>query len=224
MKKLLTIGFLIIGMSVNAQKVYLAKNGVTIKATTDTKPGEIVLLNGVGYIVVDETTLKAIISNGDDLSKVVTSSVTDMSKIFKDATDFNQDISSWDVSNVTNMQDMFNNASTFNQDISSWDVSNVTRMNGMFHQAFSFNIDIGSWDTSNVIDMQGMFHKSTFNRDIGSWDVSNVTNMNSMFQDSSFNQDISSWSVDGVTNCGWFRPGSLLTSEKSPNFTKCKPY
>ena len=53
------------------------------------------------------------------------SQVTDMSYLFKDKTDFNDDISNWDVSNVTNMNFMFNEASSFNQDISSWCVTNI---------------------------------------------------------------------------------------------------
>jgi len=50
---------------------------------------------------------------------------------------FNYDISKWDTSNVTNMKEMFKNATAFNQDISTkevtvggstymaWDVSKV---------------------------------------------------------------------------------------------------
>jgi len=41
-------------------------------------------------------------------------------------------ISNWDTSNVTDMSEMFNEASNFNQDISNWDTSNVTNMSDMF--------------------------------------------------------------------------------------------
>ena len=37
-------------------------------------------------------------------------------------------ISKWDISNVTNMSGMFYNCENFNQDISRWDISNVTNM------------------------------------------------------------------------------------------------
>ncbi|MDZ7716289.1 MAG: BspA family leucine-rich repeat surface protein [Balneolaceae bacterium] len=42
------------------------------------------------------------------------------------ASNFNNDISSWDVSSVTNMEAMFLDASSFNQDISVWCVSNIS--------------------------------------------------------------------------------------------------
>ena len=130
------------------------------------------------------------------------SAVTDMSRMFSNATSFNQDIGSWDVSQVTDMSIMFNGAASFNQDIGSWDVSQVTAMGFMFAGADAFNQDIGSWDVSMVTNMRSMFNDAdAFNQDIGSWDVSMVTNMGSMFQNvASFNQDIGSWDVSKVTN------------------------
>ncbi|MDA9107488.1 BspA family leucine-rich repeat surface protein, partial [Flavobacteriaceae bacterium] len=164
----------------------------------------------------------------EDVSKVVTTLITDMSNLFVNApieTDspfapsmikFNPDISSWDVSNVTNMAEMFGTGGAlnvggdvvyFNQDISKWDVSKVTNMSGMFLRATRFNQDIGNWDVSQVTDMSFMLAGvlsgilSMFNQDIGSWDVSKVTNMSGMFAyGTAFNQDIGSWDVSNVTN------------------------
>ena len=64
--------------------------------------------------------LKQMIENGEDVTRVDTSEITDMSGLFKSNAAFNQDISCWDVSNVTNMNLMFCGAAAFNQDISSW--------------------------------------------------------------------------------------------------------
>ncbi len=144
-------------------------------------------------LYITKAQLKAIIQNGDDVTQVNTSQITDMRDMFRDATSFNQDISNWDVSNVTTMRDMFRNATSFNQDLSNWNVSNVTTMQGMFSVAKSFNQDISNWDVSNVTTMWRMFSSTkSFNQDISSWDVSNVTNMRALFERAtSFNQDIS---------------------------------
>ena len=84
-------------------------------------------------------------------------------------------ISLWDTSNVTDMSKIFGNTSNFNEDIGGWDTSNVTDMTGMFYYAMEFNQDIGGWNTSNVTDMSRIFEfAKEFNQDIGCWDTSNV--------------------------------------------------
>ena len=128
------------------------------------------------------------------------SAVTDMSRMFQNATSFNQDISNWDVSKVIDMHGMFHGATAFNQDISNWNVSNVEIMRNMFWKATSFNQDIGSWDVSNVTSITWMFEEATaFNQDIGDWNVSSSISMLGMFKDAtSFNQDISRWDMSNV--------------------------
>ena len=145
------------------------------------------------------------IENDEDVTKAVTTKVTDMNNILgANKKDFNQDISSWDVSNVTNMNYAFDDAPYFNQDISNWDVSSVTAMYALFRST-TFNQDISNWDVSNVNNMGNMFTFATaFNQPIGDWDVSGAYSMKRMFWGAtSFNQDLSSWSgsVDNVNNC-----------------------
>ncbi len=145
--------------------------------------------------------LIAMLENGEDVTQVNTSQITDMSDLFSNApAEFNQDISNWDVSNVTNMSHMFENATSFNQNISNWNVSNVTEMEGMFFIAISFNQDLSNWNVSNVTEMGGMFFNATsFNQSLSNWDVSNVNNMQYMFYGAtSFNQDLSNWNVSNV--------------------------
>ena len=185
--------------------IYLDENGVTIKAYDWANVGSKGIINGVEYTIVDEATLREMVSSIPDVTKLVTTKVTDMNYLFRWRDSFNQDISSWDVSNVTNMSNMFNGnpsqqvktTHTFNQDISSWDVSNVTDMTQMFGNS-QFNQDIGSWDVSNVTRFDNMFNHSLFNQDIGSWDVSNGIRFTIMFGNSQFNQDIGSWDISNA--------------------------
>ena len=178
--------------------VYLAENGVTIKAKEWALVGDSGVVNGIGYTIVDTQTLENMINNDEDVTRVCTSRIIDMSFMFRYYS-FNPPIGNWDVSNVTNMEGMFFSNENFNQDISNWDVSNVT-------------------------DMSYMFYESFFNQDISAWDVSNVDNMNYVFYSAtSFNQDLSSWNVNNVTNCTSFSVGAPLTEANTPNFTNCTP-
>ena len=156
-----------------------------------------------------------IIFNASDLPNLT--KVTDMSSMYRETTNFNQDLGSWDVSTVTNMGRMFYYASNFNQDIGSWDVSNVTNMDRMFQEATNFNQDLSSWDVSNVTDMYKMFSGAdNFNADLSSWDVSNVTDMGDMFSGAtSFNQDISSWDVSNATSLPSFSDAKAFNQDIS---------
>ena len=188
--------------------VYLADNGVTIKACDDAEVYSTGIINGETYTVVNEIVLRDMLENEEDVSRVVTTKVTDMSSMFPSSSsenevdEFNQDISHWDVSNVTNMERMFYTLFSFDQPLNNWDVSNVTTMREMFLGAYYFNQDISSWDVNNVTDMSDMFVAAgAFNQDISSWDVSNVTSFSFMFyRASSFNQPIGNWNTSNVTN------------------------
>ncbi len=129
---------------------------------------------------------------------------TSMYRMFRNATNFNSDISRWNTSNVTNMGAMFLNASIFDKDISRWNTSLVTDMRYMFG-ASAFNQDISGWNTSNVTDMSYMFvNASAFNQDISGWNTSNVTNMSNMFIGATnFNNlgsSLNSWNTSSVTD------------------------
>ena len=177
--------------------------------------GETATISGTTYTVVDNSTIRGALDNGN--VNLCTTLVTDMSgseinqgSFFNYQTDmvnsgnnfFNSDISFWDTSNVTTMYRMFLGERNFNQDISKWDTSRVINMHQMFSKASNFNQDIGSWDVSIVTTMLGMFDEaSSFNQDIGSWDVTSVTTMYNMFSSASaFNQDIRDWDVSNLTN------------------------
>jgi surface protein len=131
---------------------YIANNGITIKAKENIPIGTKSKINGEIYTLVDESMLEIMKWGNAGFSKMVTSGVTSLSKLFSLNSDFNQDISSWDVSNVTDMGDMFSRATSFNQNIGDWDVSNVTKMSGMFSRASAFNQDISTWNVCKVFN------------------------------------------------------------------------
>ena len=161
-----------------------------------------VLTSTVSNPPITREQLITLIRNGEDVTNVNTSQITDMHSLFNNQYTFNQDISNWDVSNVTDMSNMFFNAEKFNQPIGKWNVSNVIDMNGLFFGAKSFNQPLKNWNMSKVIYTHFMFYKAyKFNQNIGNWDVSNVIKMNSMFAEAErFNQNINSWNVSNVTS------------------------
>ncbi len=188
--------------------IYLAENGVTIKATENAIIGESYELNGISYLLVDSTILIEKITNEEDITKIVTTHIKSLNNLFNSSpnwdlswsygNNFNQDISSWDVVNVTSMTDTFIDLPTFNQDISYWDVSSVTDMSGTFANCPSFNQDISDWSVGKVTKMGGMFAGAT-----------------------SFNQNLSSWLVNSVNDCNNFSNNTTAWRKPKPNFTNC---
>ncbi len=136
------------------------------------------------------------------------SGVTNMSRMFFNATNFNQfsNIDSWDVSNVTDMSAMFQLASNYNGNIDNWNVSNVENMSAMFAFASAFNRDISSWDVSSVTDMSSMFTLAgAFDQNLGGWDVEMVTTMKDMLtlsglSDSNYDNTLIGWESQAVQN------------------------
>ena len=64
------------------ETLYVAENGVTIIASPTAAAGSTASLNGNTYLIVDETQLRAKINSEEDLTFLVTSKVTNMSRLF----------------------------------------------------------------------------------------------------------------------------------------------
>ena len=195
----------------NNNTLYSDTNGVTVKCRPWAVVGNYYELNGLRYLIVDNSNFNP---TGNFL--MCTTKVTNMSGAFGNTRNPYAGISitSWDTSNVTNMQSMFSNNSAFNQNIGNWNTSRVTNMQGMFSNNRAFNQNIGNWNTSRVTNMQGMFEfNNIFNQDIGNWNTSNVTNMYAMFRyNSAFNKNIGNWDTSNVTNMGYMFSGSNGTN------------
>jgi len=167
-----------------------------------------------------------------DLTKLNTSQVTNMSKMFYQAgtgvTSLNIiGLDDFNTSQVTNMSYMFNytgnNATDFNiGDLSRWDTSQVTNMQHLFNcagiKATTFNVgNLDNWDTSSVVDMTQMFNKAgensvTFNiGDLSGWNTENVIGMANMFcnagKSATWSLDCSSWNVSKATTYYEFNYG-----------------
>lgn len=181
-----------------------------------------------------------------DLSNLNLSNITNMSSAFAGMSGTGPLVGNLDTSSVTDMSYMFQDSFDFNQDITRWNVSKVVSFQGMFtttfqgttfqYKQYKFNQPIGSWvlntDPSASIDMSYMFCpninsagasavRHMFNQPLGGWNTSRVTNMAYMFGTSSsyidypsvssFNSDIGTWDTSSVTNMtGMFRQNHVF--------------
>ena len=128
---------------------YLADNGVTIKAIDDAQIGMQQEFEGEIYKLVSESQLRQMVDNEEDVRFVVTSKITNFSRLFQ-FKGYPSGVSRWDVSNATDMSFMFAGYFPFNEDISNWDVSNVTNMKGMF---YSIPVDLSQISSDNEIPL-----------------------------------------------------------------------
>ena len=71
-------------------------------------------------------------------------------------------MSGWDTAQVKDMGEMFKQASEFNGDVSKWDTTKVEYMSGVFWDAAKFNQNLSKWSTAAV-----MFEFCDFARDSG---------------------------------------------------------
>jgi hypothetical protein len=154
--------------------LYLAENSITIKANSAAKPGDTLVFEGVEYLVINDQMLRDIITDDrEDISKLVTTYVTDLSNLFENKQTITPNIAAWDTSNVTDMSYLFAGASVYNGVLSYWNTAKVTNMSYAFANALEYNQDLGDWNTSQVTQMEGMFSNATvFDQDLSGWCVS----------------------------------------------------
>ena len=144
-----------------------------------------------------------------DVPSTLPSTVTYIMNLFENATNFNDDISTWNVSNVIYTSRMFRNASNFNQPLNNWNVSNVTDMAAMFESATNFEQNIGNWNVANVDYMSDMFLNVTlcaqnYDAIINGWSAQNVkSNVNFSGGNSKYSPASSAARSSLITNKSW---------------------
>ncbi len=142
-----------------------------------------------------------------DLSKMDTSNLTSLSKLFNGNTQMETlDISTWNVSNVTDMNAMFLDCKALNNlDISKWRTPALTTANNMFKNCYALEtLNVANFNTSNITSLTGMFQGCTSlgNLDMSGWDTSKVTNFSFMFAEccNMSRIDVSSFNTKSCTD------------------------
>ena len=219
------VGFSLVSPLSKAQNnnyLYRADNGKTIIAGPEAQTGGYYTLDSISYLVVNDSLLRELAKERKDLSKTVTTRVTDMSFLLFKWTDFNQDISHWDVGQVTDFSWMFGHLELFNGDISQWNLSSAKTLSDMFHGTLSFQGDLTNWDVSNATMFNGMFHNSQYNQPINNWDLSNAINTSGMFDDNIFfNQPLDQWDVSRVEMMGGMFAEAVAFNQDISKWNTC---
>ena len=71
-------------------------------------------------------------------------------------------LSGWDTSSCTDMSSMFQQASSFQADLSAWKTGRVATMEGMFQIMANFNSNLALWDVSRVVSTSFMLYVRLF--------------------------------------------------------------
>ncbi|PPE05824.1 BspA family leucine-rich repeat surface protein [Williamsoniiplasma lucivorax] len=181
----------------------LNKENQTNTIFIDPLTGEI---NGTNSIIPEKTKIIAHIGSYNTVAHKLPNTVIE--------------VPNYIIKKITSLNSLFKDAHDFNGDITLWDTSNIIYMDFMFNGSWKFNQNIGKWQVSKVISMSNMFNDaSSFNQNISQWETSKVRNMNSMFRyASSFNQNLSNWNVKQVSNAKEFALGTNLQGNWLPKF------
>ena len=91
----------------------------------------------INFDTTNVTSMAKMFAKATNFNKPITFTYIpkDISYMFSEAINFNQDISTWNTSDVTNMSYMFDNATSLNQDITDWNVDSSTNLLSMFLDA-----------------------------------------------------------------------------------------
>ena len=154
-------------------------------------------------------------TNADGLLLLNTSSVTDMSYMFRNCINL-QVIPLLDTSSATDMDYMFDNCTNL-QTVSLLDTSNVTSMSGTFSNCTNLQT-IPLLNTSKVTQMSSTFSNCTNLQTVPLLDTSSVTRMGGMFQGCSNLTSIPLLDTSSASNMsGTFSNCPLLSDDSLNN-------
>ena len=116
-----------------------------------------------------------------DISKWDTSTVTDMSCLFKGCSLLKKlpDLSNWNVNEVTDMSEMFADCSSLVElpDLTKWNTSKLEKMRKMFYNCSNLkSINISNFYTTNVKSLEKLFYNCKC-LEFGEHIISNVENV-----------------------------------------------
>jgi len=132
-------------------------------------------------------------------------------------------LDSWNTSGIGNMTNMFLNNTNFNNNLSGWNVDNVTTMANAFQSANSFaKSGLSNWNVRKCTNFNSMFLNNTNSSIVGisGWNISSGANLISMFNAASINSgDFSNWNFSGsniicqtmFANCSNFQGNGLAS-------------
>lgn len=167
-------------------KVIIAGNG----------SGKIYANPDSGNMFRDLTSLSSITG----LSLLDTSSVQDMSGMFRNTKLTSIDVSSFDTRNVTDFSNMFSYNASLSKisGLNYFNTASATTMAFMFYSDSALtSLDVSSFNTSNVKNFESMFAFTGLKTlNISNFNTSNATNMNRMFYNMSSLTELNASGVD----------------------------
>ena len=144
----------------------------------------------------------------------------------KAATFVGTDISKWITTSVTDLSSTFLNAGEMNADLSGWRVGKVASLSSTFYRVMHVSskfagIGLDSWDTVSVTTMGATFFGvSEMNADLSAWKVGKVTTLSMLFARASkfAGAGLDSWDISKVTDFG---PPNLRIFKDATSLTSC---
>ena len=169
--------------------------------------------------------------------------IQDISSMFENDSQFNENVNNWDLSSVKNASKAFSKANGFQQSLSKWfkkdanKTYSIENVSGMFEENTQFNDSINDWDMRTVTDASNMFKKSNFSQPLWKWFNNDGTtyaikNISGMFEENTqFNQGINGWDMSSVEDISsvfkksgfnqplwkWFKKGGSYAIKKMNN-------